>query len=136
MPLKVNGLSIALRNKNKLTMRVRDPGFVILCRMNNGAVFRLFGLGLTGHSIWYRVHGTKGAMETVRGSAYFGTEQIRIWHEEWDLQPGQVTEMTYIPEWPQHSEIAKKAGHGGGDFWVNYYFAEAIRKKVVGLKLF
>jgi len=128
MPIKVNGLSIAIQKKNRLTMRVRDPGFAILCRMNNGAVFRLFGLGLAGHSIWYRLHGTKGAMETLRGAGYFASEQIRIWHEEWDLEPGQVTEKTYMPEWPQHSEIAKKAGHGGGDFWVNYYFTEAIRK--------
>jgi len=128
MPIKVNGLSIAIQKENKLSMRVRDPGFVILCRMNNGAVFRLFGLGLAGHSIWYRLHGTKGAMETLRGTGYFGSEQIRVWHEEWDLEPGQVTEKTYLPEWPEHNEIAKKAGHGGGDFWVNYYFAEAIRK--------
>ena len=43
-------------------------------------------------------------------------------------EPGQVTEKTYLPEWPQHNEIAKKAGHGEERFLGNYYFAEAIRK--------
>ena len=127
MPVKVNGLSIALGETNKNSISVRDPGCVILCRMDNGSVFRLFGLGLPGHSNWYRVHGTKGAMEITRGPGYFGPEQVRVWHDEWDIQPGQVTERAYVQEWPHHAELAKKAGHGGGDFWTNFYFAEAIR---------
>ncbi len=56
MPKMVNGLSIACREVNELVVRVGDPGSVILCRMDNGAVFRLFGLVLPGHSNWYRVH--------------------------------------------------------------------------------
>jgi predicted dehydrogenase len=128
MPIKVNALSIANREIDQKSMKVCDPGCVILCRMDNGAVFRLFGLGLPGHSIWYRVHGTKGAMETTRGPGYFGPEQVRVWHEEWELKPGQVRERTYVPEWPKLGEIAEKAGHGGGDFWVLYYFGEAIKK--------
>jgi hypothetical protein len=35
--------------------------------------------------------------------------------------------LTYRPEWPEHGDLAEKAGHGGGDFWTNYHFAEAIR---------
>ncbi|HOJ11105.1 MAG TPA: Gfo/Idh/MocA family oxidoreductase, partial [Clostridiales bacterium] len=127
MPKKVNGLSIACREIDKETMRVRDPGGVILCRMDNGAVFRLFGLSLPGHSTWYRLHGSKGAMERIRSSAHYASDKIRIWHEEWDLEPGKVIEKEYIPEWPEHGELAQKAGHGGGDFWTNFYFAEAIR---------
>jgi hypothetical protein len=95
--------------------------------MDNGAVFRIFGLGLPGHSIWYRVHGTRGAMETTRGPGYFGPEQVRVWHEEWDCPPGQPKERTYVPDWPEHAELARQAGHGGGDFWVNFEFANAIR---------
>ena len=29
---------------------------------------------------------------------------------------------------PHHAEDARRAGHGGGDFFTNYHFAEAIRK--------
>ena len=127
MPKKVNGLSITCREIDKETMRVRDPGSVILCRMDNGAVFRLFGLSLPGHSTWYRLHGAKGAMERIRSSAHYASDKIRIWHEAWDIEPGKVIEKEYIPEWPEHAELAQQAGHGGGDFWTNFYFAEAIR---------
>jgi hypothetical protein len=95
--------------------------------MDNGAVFRLFGLILPGHSNWYRLHGTRGAMEITRGPGYFGPGQVRVWHEEWDLRPGQVRDRVYTPEWPEHGELARQAGHGGGDFWTNFHFARAIR---------
>ncbi|MCM8817278.1 MAG: Gfo/Idh/MocA family oxidoreductase [Candidatus Omnitrophica bacterium] len=129
MPVKVNGLSIARPSINHNTARRADPGFVILCRMNNGAIFRIFGLILPGHSNWYRIHGEKGGMELTRGPGYFGPGLIRIWHEHWTRKKGQPLERTYLPEWPEKEKLAAKAGHGGGDFWVNWYFAQAIRTK-------
>ncbi len=127
MPTQVNALSITCDSVGEKTMSVADPGSVILCRMDHGAVFRLFGLVLPGHSNWYRVHGARGAMELVRGPGYYGSGQVRIWHEEWDLKEGEVTDKVYTPEWPEHGELAKKAGHGGGDFWTSFHFASAIR---------
>lgn len=127
MPVKVNGLSIACREVDEECVRVGDPGSVILCRMDNGSVFRILGLLLPGHSNWYRIHGKRGAMEITRGPGYFGPEQIRVWHEEWDVKPGELRERTYVPDWPEHGELARKASHGGGDFWTTLHFAEAIR---------
>jgi predicted dehydrogenase len=128
MPKKVNGFSIPCREMNKATLRVADQGSVIVCRMDNGSIFRLFQTGLAGHSNWYRLHGTTGAMEITRGPGYYGPGQIRVWHEEWTLKPGQVPDKVYTPMWPEHGEEAEKAGHGGGDFWTNFHFGEAIRK--------
>ncbi len=130
MPAKVNGLSIACREVDAETARVGDPGSVILCRMDNGAVFRLFGLLLPGHSNWSRVHGTKGAMEITRGPGYFGPGQVRVWHDHWLRAPGQPAERTYVPDWPEHGDLASRAGHGGGDFWTNFAFANAIRSAI------
>ena len=127
MPVKINALSIICKDIVEETVRVSDPGSVILCRMDNGAVFRLFGVILPGHSNWYRVHGARGAMELARGQGYFGSGQVRVWHEEWDLKPGEEAERTYEPDWPEHGELARQAGHGGGDFWTNFHFANAIR---------
>lgn len=127
MPVKVNGLSIACREIDDETTRVADPGSVILCRMDNGAVFRIFGLLLPGHSNWYRIHGSRGAMEMARGAGYYGPGHIRIWHEPWDMGEGSEEERTYSPEWPEHGDLADAAGHGGGDFWTNFHFANAIR---------
>lgn len=126
-PVSVIGLSIACREVDKQTVRRGDPGSVILCRMDNGAVFRIMGLLLPGHSNWYRIHGTRGAMEITRGPGYFGPGQVRVWHDEWDLKPGEVVERTYVPDWPEHADLARRAGHGGGDFWTNFQFANAIR---------
>ncbi|MCC7264438.1 MAG: Gfo/Idh/MocA family oxidoreductase [Candidatus Latescibacteria bacterium] len=126
-PRQVNALSIACPAIDAQTVRVADPGSTILCRMDNGAVFRIFGLLLPGHSNWYRLHGERGAMELLRGPGYFGTGQIRVWHEQWDLQPGQEAERVYAPDWPEHGDLARQAGHGGGDFWTCFHFANAIR---------
>jgi predicted dehydrogenase len=127
MPTMVNGLSITAPEVTDSLPRVNDPGSVILCRMDNGAVFRLFGLWLPGHSNWYRVHGVHGAMEITRGPGYFGPGQVRVWHDEWDCPPGTPVERTYLPDWPEHGDLADRAGHGGGDFWTNFEFANAIR---------
>ena len=66
-------------------------------------------------------------METVRGHGYFGPEEIRVWHEPWDLKPGQQEEMRYFPRWVEHAKEADSTGHGGGDFFTELKFAEAIR---------
>jgi len=127
MPVSVNAHAIAAPEVNARTAAVSDPGFVMLLPTDTGAVFRVFGLTLPGHSNWYRVHGTRGAMELTRGPGYFGPGQVRVWHEPWDRWPGQPEERTYVPDFPEHAELAKRAGHGGGDFWTNYHFAQAIR---------
>ncbi len=102
------------------------PGYVILVKMDNGAIFRLYG-NVAGHDCAYSLHGTCGAMETVRGHGYFGPEEIRVWHEPWDLKPGQQEEMRYFPRWVEHAKEADSTGHGGGDFFTELKFAEAIR---------
>jgi predicted dehydrogenase len=126
-PVSVNALSIPNAAVNAATTSVADPGAVILCRMDNGAVFRIFGLVLPGHSNWYRVHGTLGAMEITRGPGYFGPGQVRVWHEEWNRPEGVPVERSYVPDWPEHGDLARQAGHGGGDLWTNLHFAHAIR---------
>jgi predicted dehydrogenase len=117
MPEKVTGFRVGNS----------EGGWAAVCQMESGAVFRLIGGGMPGHSNFYRIHGTKGAAEITRGPGYFGPEQVRVWHDPWVVPENIPAERVYTPEWPYHSEIADKAGHGGGDFWVDYYFGEAIR---------
>lgn len=106
--------------------RFKRGGYVMLVRMDNGAIFRLYG-GMAGHSCWYSLHGTCGAMEAGRGHGYFGPETVRVWHEPWDLKGDQVEEKVYYPNWAEHAKEASETGHGGGDFFVELNFAEAIR---------
>ena len=128
MPISVNALAIPAPPEWPKTVRRQDPGAVILCRMDNGAVFRLFGISLPGHSIWYRLHGARGLMELQRGSGYWGPGQVRVQHEEWNMQSGEVAERSYVPEFPAWAASAGEAGHGGGDFFTSHLFAEAIRR--------
>jgi predicted dehydrogenase len=125
-PVSVNALAIprSERDEERLHLRRGDPGAIILCRMDNGSVARLMGLSLRGHSVWYRFHGTRGAMENLR---HGNQSMVRIVHEPWDMRPGDVREKIYLPEFPVQADLARRSGHGGGDFFVMYHFAEAIR---------
>lgn len=126
-PEMVNALSIPAAELGPEVARINDPGSVILCRMDNQAVFRLFGIRIPGHSNWYRVHGTGGAMETQRGPGYFGPGQVRIWHDPWNCPEDQPQDRTFLPQWPQLAEKANQFGHSGADFWIMYHFLEAVR---------
>ena len=134
-PVSVNARSICLEDYNAHT---RDVGLISfrdsrcaanLVTMDNGAVFRIFGTGCPGHSNSYRYHGTHGAMEMVHGPGYFGPGEIRVWHEPHHCKPGIPCERKYYPEWPAYNAQAQRwiAHHQGGDFWMAYFFAEAIR---------
>jgi len=121
MPKKVTGFEVA----------PTAGGWAAMCQMDSGAIFRLIGGGIPGHSNFYRIHGTKGAAEITRGPGYFGPEQIRVWHDYWEVPENTPSERVYVPSWPVDAHlgsIAERSGHGGGDFWCDYFFAEAIRK--------
>ncbi|MGQ9609476.1 MAG: Gfo/Idh/MocA family protein [bacterium] len=126
-PISVNALSIPAfeSDKEKLHVRRGDPGSVILCRMNNESVVRIMGIVMRGHSIWYRIHGTRGLMENLRTG---NTNSLRIVHEPWDMKEGDQQEKIYVPDFPEHAEEARNAGHGGGDFFTTYHFATSIRR--------
>lgn len=125
-PVSVNALSIPRfeSDSEKLHVKRNDSASVILCRMNNESVARLAGVSLRGHGNWYRIHGTRGLMENLRTG---NRGSLRVVHEPWDLKEGEERERIYTPDFPEHAEEAREAGHGGGDFFTIYHFAEAIR---------
>jgi predicted dehydrogenase len=106
MPVSVNALSIAEPEAAPARVRVGDPGSVILCRMDNGAVFRIFGLTLPGHSVYYRLHGTRGLMENLRMGHQ---DLVRVVHEEWDRRPGEPAERIYRPDLPATTSPKRSA---------------------------
>jgi len=125
-PLSVNALCIPYsREQQKEHVRRGDCASVTLCRMDNEAVVALIGTGLHGHRYWFRIHGTRGLMENLRTG---DRDMLRVVHEPWAVKQGKAAEEIYLPEFPFESELAKKTGHGGADFFTSYYFAEAIRR--------
>ncbi len=126
-PVAVNARSVDYVPSETQFNAVRqgDPGSTILCRMDNGANVIVNGLSLRGHGNWYRLHGNRGLMENLRQG---DRGMLRIVHDSFDQKPGEVGETIYRPEFPVHADRARKAGHGGGDFFTNWFFAEAIRQ--------
>ncbi|UVI33596.1 Gfo/Idh/MocA family protein [Paenibacillus spongiae] len=126
-PTSVNALCIPFMESDtqKLLVRHNDSAATIMLRMDNEAVVTLNGVTLRGHGNWYRIHGTRGQMENMRTG---DPNRVRLRHEPYDLVEGEELEKIYLPEFPVHPDLAQQAGHGGGDFFTNYYFAEAIRK--------
>ena len=125
-PVSVNAQCIEYGDDDTQVTAVRkeDPGFNILCRMDNRSNVLVNGLLLRGHGNWYRIHGSRGLMENLR---HGDRNMLRVVHDSFDLKPGEVGEKIYRPDFPVHADLAKRAGHGGGDFFTNHFFAEAIR---------
>jgi predicted dehydrogenase len=127
-PIKVNGFVITHDCKDQqqaLTVRRTDAASVIVVRMDNGAVVKLLQVGLRGDGVFVRIHGSLGAMENMRvgDRAY-----VRVRKEPFDKRPGEPADKIYLPDFAEHHEDAIHTGHGGGDFFMNYYFAQAIRR--------
>lgn len=126
MPVAVNALSVVESGvQSPHTVRVGDAGAILLIRMDQGAVFRIFGLVLSSiHRVRYEIHGERGLLATAEPD-HWG--MVRVHHEDWLREPGQPSERIYRADWPEHGDLARQAGHGGGDFWTNFHFANAIR---------
>lgn len=86
-----------------------------LINMSNGAVVRNLMGAMTNDTHLQRIWGTRGAAELVDGKlrCRFGGSG---WAPRFDVNP----------QWDDLGELAAQTGHGGGDFWVLYYFARQI----------
>ncbi|MCP4639150.1 MAG: Gfo/Idh/MocA family oxidoreductase [bacterium] len=127
-PVRVNGFVVPYDfNDPAQTSRVKfsDTAAAIMLRMDNGAVVKSLHGALRGHQNYVRIHGNKGMMENAR----IGDDKnmLRVHLAPHGKEQAEVDERVYLPEFPEHHEEATRAGHGGGDFFTNYHFAEAIR---------
>ena len=127
MPVSVSAFAVAAPELKRGTPALHSDGAaIIICRMDNNAVFRVTGWAqLGGHGNWYRVSCTKGSVESVRGKE----GDVRLAYNSWDKPEGAEAEQIYAAQWIHSGELAAKAGHGGGDFWVMHEFIKAIKEK-------
>ncbi len=104
---------------------------LILCGMDNGAAVKLlqsFGAGgIGGGHHQFEVFGHRGIMETAND----GSGRLLLRQEAWNTPDRTPCARAYVPEFPPgFAELARKTGHGGADFFVDYYFADAVRRGV------
>lgn len=126
-PVMVNGFSMPYDYDDVTltdTAIVSDIGGVIMCKMDNGAVAKILQGALRGHGNYTRIHCNNGLMENAR---HGDLARLRVLKEPWEKRKREPREIVYSPDFPEHHQLAMKAGHGGGDFFTLYHFAEAIR---------
>jgi len=124
-PVKVNGFVIRCAPDDPVAQRrvaSSDAASMIAVRMDNQAVVKLLGVTLRNHNVCTRLHTAKGYMLGEGG-------RVTLTRQQWHEKRKYPETMTYTPDFPVMHELAMKAGHGGGDFFTLYYFAEAIRKQ-------
>ena len=86
-----------------------------LIQLDNGAVMRNLMGATTSDTHQQRLWGTLGAAELVDGQL-----RLRLG------AAGGAPKFAVEPSWDELGELAASTGHGGGDFWILYYFARQI----------
>jgi hypothetical protein len=85
-----------------------------LISFENGGVMRNLMGSTTNDTHHQRIWGTLGSADLC------GTLNLRLGAK------GKGPMLKVQPDWPFMGEIASQTGHGGGDFWILYYFAREI----------
>ncbi|MFH0879449.1 MAG: Gfo/Idh/MocA family oxidoreductase [Lentisphaerota bacterium] len=86
-----------------------------LIHFEGGGLMRNLMGATTNDDHFRRIWGTLGAAEISHDGLF-----LRLG------AAGIATKLAVAPPWSELGELAVKAGHSGGDFWVLYYFAREI----------
>ncbi len=99
----------------------------ILTMLNDDeSVFRVTGCAaFGGHHNAYRICGTEGQIENLRGMG----DKIMLRYNAWSKPEGAEEINLYEPSWnDREEELIKKSGHGGGDYLTARMFLDCIRE--------
>lgn len=93
---------------------------------DDGSVFRVTAsASFGGHHNAYRICGTKGQIENVRGM----DDKIMLRYNEWEVPEGEEAQKLYTPSWnDKDEELIIKSGHGGGDFVTVRMFLDCLKE--------
>ena len=105
---------------------VGDRAAVIMSLNDDNSVFKFTGCAAFGaHGNSYRICGTKGQIENLRGQG----DKVTLRFNDWEIPEGFEECSVYEPELePELREAVDRAGHGGGDFFVMKEFFDCIRE--------
>ncbi|MEE1225039.1 MAG: Gfo/Idh/MocA family oxidoreductase [Clostridia bacterium] len=127
LPVRVTAMPVYMPSPEDCTRAscVGDKAAIITCLNDDNSVFRVTGCSAFGaEENSYRICGTKGQIENVRGS----DNMMVLNYNSWEIPEGMKKHNYYKTELvDKDAELIKKAGHGGGDFFVVRKFFEAIR---------
>ncbi|MBP3323713.1 MAG: Gfo/Idh/MocA family oxidoreductase [Clostridia bacterium] len=102
-----------------------DKVSIITTQNDDGSIFRVVGCSrFGGHHNAYRICGTKGQIENLRGMG----NKVMLRYNEWEIPEGKEEINCYEAQWnDKDEELIKTAGHGGSDFITARIFVEAIK---------
>lgn len=105
---------------------VADASSSMMTFNDDGSVFRFTACSSYGaHHNSYRVCGTKGQIENLRGMG----QQVMLRYNEWDKPEGEECNQLYTPSWnDKDEELIKTSGHGGGDYLTVRMFLDCVRE--------
>ncbi len=103
---------------------VGDNTAIITCLNDDDSVYRVTGCAAFGaHENSYRLACEKGQIENVRGT----DNKILLRYNSWNVPEGMEEDNCYITDFdPKYTEIGKKSGHCGGDFFMFKEFFDCI----------
>ena len=103
-----------------------DKVSVITTQNDDGSIFRITGCaGFGGHHNAYRICGTKGQVENLRGMR----RKIMLRYNAWEKPEDKDEVNLYEAVWGEEGEeIFEKTGHGGGDYFCCREFMRAIEE--------
>ncbi len=107
--------------------RSGDAAAIIMTQNDDGSVFKVTGCArFGGHHNAYRVCGTEGQIENLRGMG----DQVMLRYNAWSKPENMEEVNLYTPKWnDKDEEIIKRSGHGGGDYLTARSFVECIKAK-------
>lgn len=105
---------------------VGDRAAIITTMNDDGSVFRVTGCAaFGGHHNAYRVCGTNGQIENLRGMG----DKVMLRYNSWQIPEGMQEINCYEPSWNDKDEdLIKTSGHGGGDYLTARLFLDCIRE--------
>ncbi len=111
---------------NATARQVADRAAIITTVNDDGSIFKFTGCGGFGaHSNSYRICGTEGQIENLRGMG----ERVMLRYNSWSIPAGKEETNLYEPEWnDKDEEFIKQSGHGGGDYIVARMFLECLKE--------
>lgn len=101
-----------------------DRVAIVTTQNDDGSIFRVTGCaGFGAHHNSYRVCGTRGQVENLRGMG----EQVMLRYNSWEVPEGAHKSELYTPSWNDADEaLIKKSGHGGGDYLTARMFLHCV----------
>ncbi|MBE6731815.1 MAG: Gfo/Idh/MocA family oxidoreductase [Ruminococcaceae bacterium] len=106
--------------------QVGDNAAIMMTQNDDGSVFRFVGCSkFGGHHNAYRICGTKGTIENMRGMG----NKIMLRYNDWEIPEGKEEINCYDPKWNDKDEaMIPASGHGGSDYMTARLFVECVKE--------